>query len=551
MRIISAFFRWLCPCAAALALPLLCRGADQPDNVVLQYHFLGATQLARKPDVGAAKKVFAQRSTFSFENLVLNRLSRSAAKSLYFPTNAETVSLLRPFLDSLLLSESMLSVGGSPGKPLDFVLAIQLDTNRAQIWQRDLKTINQGPGQEFRAETFSGWQWNKGARNSFWMVPAGNWFVLGRGESLASVRSDYLREIQKSGRPGPALDFNCFEADVDWPRLANWVALSSCPLKLGRTQMAISMEKGTFHMTCQVTYREAIQWQSRPWHLPTTLVREPLVSFATGQDVEPFLKSDTTLASFCTNPLRDQFYIWSMSEMPLQTYMVWPVDNPSKILPQLASQVLAALNPKLQALDGTQLIWDPKNMQILWSKLSLTVPSLQRAPEQTGQFLTCGLFPWTMGVKPAPNALWEQFKGRTDLVYYDWEFTGARLRELRSVVQIVPILQMLGMSPNKSAGAGPTPAKPGVKSSAELVSDARLNVEEQWLGGLSPLLGNTVTEITKTGPAELTIIRNSPFVFSSLELLLLSRWLTDTPAGPINYGLLPQAKITGPGVAPH
>jgi len=530
---------------------LLCSGADQPENVVLQYHFLGATQLARNPDVAVAKKVFALRSTFAFENLVLNRLTRSAAKSLYFPTNAETVALLRPFLDSLLLSESMLSVGGASGKPLDFVLAIQLDKNRAQIWQHDLKTINQGPGEELRAETFSGWQWNKGARNSFWMVPAGDWLVVGRGEGLASVRSDYLQQIQKSGRPGPALDFNCFEADVDWPRLANWISLSSCPLKLGRTQMAISMEKRNFHMTCQVTYGEAIQWQSRPWRIPTTLVREPLVSFATGQDVEPFLKSDETLASFCTNPLRDQFYIWSMNEMPLQTYMVWPVDNPSDTLKQLSSQVLAALNPKLQALNGTQLIWDPKAMQILWAKVPLTVPNLQRAPEAEGQFLAAGLFPWTLGKKPAPNALWEQFKGRTDLVYYDWELTGPRLRELRSVVQILPILQMLGVGPDKPFEAGKSPAKPGVQSPADLVAGARLNVEEQWLAGLSLLLGNTVTEVTKTGPAELTIIRNSPFVFTSLELVLLSHWLTDTPAGPVNYSLLPQAKISGPGIPSH
>jgi len=49
----------------------------------------------------------------------------------------------------------------------------------------------------------------------------------------------------------------------------------------------------------------------------------------------------------------------------------------------------------------------------------------------------------------------------------------------------------------------------------------------------------------------LTVIRNSPFIFTSLELVVLSHWLSDTPAGPINKSLLPQAKVSGPGVIPH
>jgi hypothetical protein len=36
-------------------------------------------------------------------------------------------------------------------------------------------------------------------------------------------------------------------------------------------------------------------------------------------------------------------------------------------------------------------------------------------------------------------------------------------------------------------------------------------------------------------------------------LLLLSHWLSDTPAGPLDMQLLPQAKMSGPGApqTPH
>ena len=70
--------------------------------------------------------------------------------------------------------------------------------------------------------------------------PGGGLAGGGRGVEMASVRSEYLKEIRKNGRPAPRLDSDCFEADVDWPRLSSWIPLSSCPLKLGRTQIAIN-----------------------------------------------------------------------------------------------------------------------------------------------------------------------------------------------------------------------------------------------------------------------------------------------------------------------
>jgi len=62
-----------------------------------------------------------------------------------------------------------------------------------------------------RAETFSGWQWNNGTSNSFWDGAGQDWLVWwAERESLASVRSDYLQQIQKSGRTRPSLDPQLF-----------------------------------------------------------------------------------------------------------------------------------------------------------------------------------------------------------------------------------------------------------------------------------------------------------------------------------------------------
>ena len=534
MRILNILLRWLCLCPIVLGAHCLCLGADRPANVVLDYHFVGAGQLAGDTNALVAKAVLGLPSTVAFEDLALNRLSATLAASLHFSTNAETVALLRPLLDDLLASESLASMGGSPGKPLSFVLAIQLDGERTQLWQQNLKKANHGRGKEFRTGKFSGWQWNQGADDSLWMVPARDWLLVGSGGELESVRSDYLQQIQKLGQPGLTMDVNWFEADVDWPRLANWFPISSCPLKLARTQIGIRSEYGHFEMTGRVIYPEEISWKPHPRSFPTTLVREPLLSFATGQDVEPFLKSDDTLSRFCTNPLSDQFYFWSMGELAFQSYLAWPVSNPTNTMAKLSGQAIADLNPKLQQFDGTKLAWLPKRSQIAWMKLPLINPIVFPAPASNGQFLVAGLFASTRGTGPAPKALWNQLDGRNDLVYYDWELTGPRVRHLLTVTEVIPILPMLGIGPSRAAS----------------FVDPRLDAVRQWLLGLTPLLANTATEVTKTGPNELKIFRSSPFVFSSLELVLLSHWLTDTSAGPLDWSLLPQAKMSGPGVPP-
>jgi hypothetical protein len=59
----------------------------------------------------------------------------------------------------------------------------------------------------------------------------------------------------------------------------------------------------------------------------------------------------------------------------------------------------------------------------------------------------------------------------------------------------------------------------------------------------------TITEITRTAPAELTVARKSPFALTSLEIVLLSHWLSGTGSPGINPYLLPRpAKVTGPGI---
>jgi hypothetical protein len=144
--------------------------------------------------------------------------------------------------------------------------------------------------------------------------------------------------------------------------------------------------------------------------------------------------------------------------------------------------------------------------------------------------------------------LWSQFEARDDVVYYDWELTGLRLLQWRLLSEVLPILPPPAIevpSGQKSVPKG-KPLPIGKQSQLALV------VTENWLAALTFPPANTVTEVTRTSPTELTVARNSQFLFTGLELVLLSHWLADAPVGPLDYNLLPRAKMTGPGAPrPH
>ena len=52
----------------------------------------------------------------------------------------------------------------------------------------------------------------------------------------------------------------------------------------------------------------------------------------------------------------------------------------------------------------------------------------------------------------------------------------------------------------------------------------------KWLVAAEPKLGNAITEVAKTGPRELTLIRRSDLGLSALELFALVQWIAGPPA---------------------
>jgi hypothetical protein len=508
--------------------------AGGDETVAIQYHFAGAADLSANTNFALAGKLLSLPSSVAFRNLVLDRLAGVYWRGLQFKADGKPVASLRPLLEDLLSVESAASFGGTGKDHLDFVLAARLNKARTQAWQQSLEAALGGKGEGFVAEGFPGTRWNRPGDRGLWLVQASGWLVAGQGEDLAAVRADYLQQIHKNGRPRPALRESWLKADIDWPRLSAWVPLESSPFKLARTSVDATSGQGRFRLTGFVTYPEAPAWQAAPWKFPRDLVREPLCSFTAARDVGPFLKADAALARLFGRSIAGQFCCWAQAQMPFQSYAAWPSPGGAGANRKLLVNSMPDLNALLTLPSQPKVIWSPKTTEIIWPRGSLITPSISATNGPEGDYMLAKLFPLTDTATPAPAGLWAQFEGRDDLVYYDWEFTGPRLQQWRLLCELLPVLP-----PVSAAPAAPAPG-----------SAARppLFIVDDWLAGLTPYLNNTVTEIKRTSSNELSLTRSTPFVLNSFELLWLSHWLTDTPAGPVNVNQLPMAKMSGPGM---
>jgi hypothetical protein len=493
-----------CVLAGVMMLGASEAGAD----VAVQYHCAGGSELAHDSHLPTLQKVIALGTTANFENVALSRLSRLVIGSLRLGNHPSSVSLLQPLLSDIVEKESLGRFGSASADAPGFILALRVGAPRAQLWQDKFAKLFGGSGEIFARPGFTGRRWNAGGSNSSWIIPAQDWLLAGCGDDFSAVQLEYLNRIKSQGRPAPVLEHNWLEVDLDSDRLGGWFPL----LKSAHIRLTVTPREDALDINARALEAQAISWKSDPWQIPKDLMRGQIISFTAGRNVAAFLNMDPALSQLAGNPLTNQFYAWSLDQVPLLNYMAWPEANASNDLQKLSTEAPTALSPTLKRFNGTELLWNPKAAKLTWMNMRMLVPVLEAANDKNGQFLFLSSSPRLSQGKPAPEELLGQIQGRTNLVYYDWELTGRRLSEWEI---------LSGMVANRSSGTNDE-------------SFAATDAAMQWIGGVAGLVGNTVTEITRGSPNELSAEREAPLGFTAMELMLLANWLCDANSGPIH-----------------
>jgi hypothetical protein len=228
----------------------------------------------------------------------------------------------------------------------------------------------------------------------------------------------------------------------------------------------------------------------------------------------------------------NQLFSWAQSQVPYQTQFAWEMAGASNWIQATTAKLKPALAARVPWLNLGELEFATNLTRLLWHGFPVIVPFIN--PASDPGFVEAGIFPVRNPRGPAPPELYAQFRGRTNLVLYDWEITQPRLADWQS----------MGMLHQMLAGYLP-PATNG---------PAR-----RWLQdtNVTRFLGNAVTEITRTSPRELAAVRTSAIGLTAFELHWLARWLDGSrfprqtpPEWPANRGrraaATPNAPVSRP-----
>lgn len=517
----------------------LVTGCGQPNaadsSLVVRLHFAGTNQVLADPEAQKLREIAALPQTTALLEQTLTRLLRSPAIFAGEAAKPEVLDraagLIRPLARDVLSEESFLEVRGEAGAQLDWVLAVALKPERFAQWTTNLSQLSAlwqvGTAQPAALEGWTGSEVRRssGGGSVRW-AHNGGWVLLGSGPG-PDPRSGFRRLAQQTkaaGRPVPALATSWMECEGDLARLAPPMGLKR-EFPWPRVQGTLARRDNQLRTTLRILWPEDITGPLENWQVPTNFISEPLIGFAVARGVGPLLSRSELLQRLKLQPAPNQFTLWAQSAAPVQSFWAMPTPNAASRVEPIAEGLRSLLGSDFEKRGLAQISYNPTNHLLIWKGLPVMSPHLRLARDLDTDFLVGGLFLAMQSTNALPAALLNQFLGRTNLLYYDWEVTAPRLSQWRLTAQL---LAMIGNQAQLSPASAALP----------------------WLLHVEPLLaGNTASEIVRVSPREWQLTRKSDLGFTAFELVLLARWIesVDFPRASLT---LPAPPRPSPPAAP-
>ena len=108
---------------------------------VAQVQWLGAKRISNEPGAAQLKAIWNLPESRKLEQQTLDKLSLAPWRWLRRSPDTNAALWLRPLLDDLLADESCLEIRQPANQPAEIVFAIQLDDQRAALWQTNLARV--------------------------------------------------------------------------------------------------------------------------------------------------------------------------------------------------------------------------------------------------------------------------------------------------------------------------------------------------------------------------------------------------------------------------
>jgi len=462
--------------------------------------------------------------------LFTNQLSAAGSSGTNpAPRLTGPAALLRPLLEDLLRQESYLEARQATNLPGELVLAIRLGDERAGLWQTNLAVLLQFRTGIIPVLGQDGRSWQTpipraaaAATRPPSSLPASSspdnryltfgrmsdWVLIGAGPEFNMLMAELAAVIQRDGQPfaRQPRDFWLY-ADLDPWRVASALALDwSLPRGLPKVTLTAIGDRDNVRTVAALNFPQPLPFNVEPWNIPTNLVHEPIVSFTAVQGLTAWLSSIKGWQDLQIGPPPGQLYFWAQSGLPLMSFCAAALPNASNRVAQISDVLVNRANPWLTN-NGIGRFEHATNFHgAVWADMIMATPYLKSSALNGPEFAFAGLAADVRTNRPAPLALFHQVTSITNLVAYDWELTGPRIEQVHYVAQLLRFALHKAQVPPKS-------------------------VTFAWLTALQTRLGNCGTVVTRTGPDQLSLVRNSGIGLNSAELNLLADWL-ESPRFP-------------------
>lgn len=500
-------------CLAGALLAFNCAiGQQTEQSVVLKIHFAGFDSVKANKESEHLRKVLSLNETETLKNQVFKKLS-VFLNNEFSPDNKknnELSSVIEPLLDDLFKYEWHLMAASKNGVLSEIFIGLSSSEQRANIWSSNLVKIAETWGDNKvnvrKFNNFNGWEGKLSKKfNQIRFAQSGKWTFVGCAIEKFAIYDEMLKRFQQNQSLGNFNSNNWFEAEVDLAWLSSAINASFGGAK--SASIAFLSKGGDVRSLVNLRYSAPLKWKYEPWSPPKGLITDPIVSFTAINGSAPLLSEIEIVKKLNLQNLPNQLYIWAQGTIPFSTFFAAPYSGSTNLMNNLAIKLPPLLiGTNALSRDGN-IFWLSNKAEMVWQGLPLMTPFLRAASDSGRQYIVGGLFAASQpGKTPAPAELWNQFINRTNVMYYDWEFTQERLLQWLQIYQLLPLFTKVPQISESSPG-------------------------QKWLQKISPELGDAATEIVVKNPTEVSIIRRSSIGAVGFELLHLARWF-DSPNFP-------------------
>jgi hypothetical protein len=543
---------------AVLLVTGISHAADaDAEDVLVRQHFSGLSALNGRTNLASLQSIL--RLPQSEELLSGLSLKLAAHAPVWFGASAaEPVdqAKLQPSLRALLQAESYLEVRGTADRVTGWAWASRLDAPAASALSTNLAALlarllnGNVPAAEATSWEIPGRDRHGGVR----FLRTADWVVLGSG-TIAFER--FQKEIQSGNGPMAADTNDLLQVEADLERIARLLKWPEAPpgplLQWPKVSVRVEPRAGGLRTSAELACREPLSFSHEPWELPTSVLREPLVGFTALRGADRWLSRSRFLSEVGITNFPEQLFFWSLGGPMWQQYFAGSVNQATNVIQAAGGLALKVMTNSTWAGLNFRLRYTNQASRVELHGLPYFAPFLHVYLEEGKETLFGGLFLASPSGTPAPPELLSQVQGRTNLIYYDWE-THWRTVSTNPPGRPGPRLetnlwgrlsQFLDLAKVGVALRTPVPQIPRNRSGQIDVPGL------EWAQAAIPHLGNTITEVTQTGPRQLSVVRQSQAGFNSIEWIYLLRWLENPGFPGWQPPLVSPPRVRGPAPTPE